>query len=179
MRKFFQLNEFCECNVWLAELPEIEFEAEKITAHQYSSNSLLNSTSFKVAVEIDIYVGGKSVYGMLGAEFIPNDSNLLTFEISTSENCTFIYDNSIILKPDEAYLGLPFEFLDFVLLGFDCVFNSKIQIPSGVFYVKWAAHGKIYSSPLIFQKLAKFIGKTWGSEDMLFNENLIKETLLT
>lgn len=178
MNKFFQLNEFCQCQVWLAELPKVGFEAEKKITAQYSSTSLLNEFPFKAAAEIDIFKGGRSVYGMLGAEFIPADDDTLNIELSISEKRIVDYEDALLLAPDVAYVGLPAEYSDAVLKGFSRALNEKNSIPAGQLYLKWAAHGEAYSNSPIFEALAYFIGLTWGQEKMLFDENLIKNTLI-
>jgi hypothetical protein len=103
-----------------------------------------------------IPVGGRILYGLLGAQFIPNNSGNFSIEVLVSTNTESVFQQSIAANLDKVRVGLPREYsqsvIDGVLYSLD---KKSLEIlGSGVLRFDKAAHGEIGSSNKFFRKIA-------------------------
>src|SRR5205807_235264 len=113
--------------------------------------------SRQVALEIMIPLGGRSLYGLLGARFRPSPGGDLKVAtvIQRSDQDPLPYSSAIASATDLPRVGLPRLFAAAVLDGVRLEIANPIgAIPSGRLAFCAAAHGEIGSSQGVFSALA-------------------------
>lgn len=151
------LDRHAVAKVWLEELPLAIYSADYLITEVIDKNLKNNSVTRKAALEIIVPVGPKSLYGLLGAEFEPNDSGHLVLEVLVSTDNEPIYTKSLANDLDLVKVGLPSEYKESVVDGIlDHLKNNQIshQLGSGILKIDRAAHGEINSSNKFFRQIA-------------------------
>ena len=145
-----------QARVWIEDRPQAIYPASETLTKNLGSKLTINSRKKRGSLEILIPVGAKFFYGLLGAEFIPNDSGIFSLEVLVSTNHEKIYEQSIASKLDQIRVGLPSEYSESVI---DAVikFLDKERLTrfgSGVLRFEQAAHSEIGSSNKFFRHIA-------------------------
>jgi hypothetical protein len=109
-----------------------------------------------VAVELFTHAGGYCPYGLLGAEFVPQDSHVLLLQVSVSSADGRCFDAALAGAIDEVRFGLPREYAEGVLDGAAAAGAIHV-LGSGVLRFRCAAHGKVGSSSNHFRRLAMLV----------------------
>jgi len=144
--------------VWLQDSPEIlYYPALDIINKDLKTGLVQKLKARKQAVlEIMIPVGPRVCYGLLGAQFIPNDSDKLSLEVRVSTEEESIFESSIAAQVDTVRIGLPEEYSQSVIDGIVASRDYEMikTLGSGVILVDKAAHGEINSSKKFFRNIA-------------------------
>ena len=107
----------------------------------------------QVALEVMIPVGGRFLYGFLGAVFKPSASEQFLLQIPVSTDSEKIFADSIAADLDQIRFGLPNEYVQSVIDS--AMFHlHKYQgikiLGSGTLCFEPAAHGELSSSKRFF-----------------------------
>ena len=145
-----------KARVWITDNPSIIYPALDIVTQDIKSGLKCKSAPRKAALEINIPVGPRSCYGLLGAKFIPNNSGNLSLEIAVSTDSESIFTDALAAQIDTVRIGLPMEYCQSVIEG---IINSLTPenmeiLGSGIIVFAQAAHGEISSSNQIFRNIA-------------------------
>ncbi len=148
-----------KARVWITDNPSIIYPALDIVTQNIKSGLDYKSAPRKAALEINIPVGPRSCYGLLGAKFIPNNSGNLSLEIAVSTDSEAIFTDSLAAQIDTVRIGLPIEYCLSVIEGiFNSLTDENIEIiGSGIIVFEQAAHGEISSSNKIFRNIASTV----------------------
>ena len=145
--------------VWLDELLPAMFKPDKILEHLFVPKPSLSTCFCKAAVELLVPKGPIGVYGLLGAELVPNLSGSLRLQVGVSNQKLSHYENSLALRSDSASIGLPQEFADSVLDGAIECLGSNRNLPSGDLVFFCAAAGNVGSNSALFRELGELVPK--------------------
>lgn len=147
--------------VWLKDKPRIIYPALDIITLDMITKDMQTGLAYKpdrrqTALEIIIPVGPRVCYGLLGAEFIPNNFGKLSVEVRVSTENESIFPSSIADEFDTVKIGLPEEYSQSVIDGIVNSLNNQIiqTLGSGVIKIEQAAHGEISSSKKMFRNIA-------------------------
>jgi hypothetical protein len=167
--------------VWVGEWPEAEYEPTNLTQQTLIAQTSSITKVATVAVELARWqLGHPSTYGLLGAEFTPDDSGRLVIDLATSDDngppATWALASS---RVEDVRIGLPQEYVPGVLKGLSGV---EEVFGAGRMRIACAAHGVYGSSQVIFRWLTRANisliaseNQTPGEEELL---NLLKDIKL-
>lgn len=148
-----------KARVWIKDSPSIIYPSLDILTKEIQTGLSCKLGTRRAALEIIIPVGPRVCYGLLGAEFIPNNSGNLSVEIRVSTDSESIFKNSIAAQFDAVRFGLPMEYSQSVIEGISNSLNNQVIeiIGSGVIRFDRAAHGEISSSKKFFRNIASIV----------------------
>jgi hypothetical protein len=148
----FELSRYRRVNVWLDERPPAEFIASSMVTRMVKPNMVVDASRRIAAIEINIPHGPRASYALLGAELIESDVDGL--EVVVSVNAAgFPFEPSLALKSDEVKVGLLDEYARAVVGGIERMAETSGLPTKAVLRFRWAAHGSVSSSSLIFSEL--------------------------
>lgn len=167
------------CRVWFGELPIQRVGCDAITEKRYPALKTLNTAAgFKVAAEVLIPRGGRSLYGLLGAEFVPAASEQLLVSVPTLKTAsTLQYSGALAQQFDTVSCGLLDEYAEFVIQGVDAAVKERSALVSGSLNMVCSATGEASSSGLIFRSLGCWIVRTWGDQKAICDPKILQDVL--
>ena len=153
-----QLSHWRRARIWIDDLPsDYVFEFLGHIETRFGSNTTSPSVG-RVAIEILMPHGGKSDYGLLGGEFVPNECNELVVTAYHSGPDYGSLVDSLAAPLDVVRVGLPLEYSQAVVSGIGMV-GSDAVLPAGQLRVFLATHGTFNSSIFFFRRLGKALFK--------------------
>jgi hypothetical protein len=174
----FDLGKAC-CRVWLSELPMQKVGYDAITEKRYPASQTLGiATGFKVAAEVLIPRGGRSLYGLLGGEFLPAAGDQLLVSVPTLKTAsTLRYQGALAEQFDMVSCGLLNEYAEFVIQGVDAAVKERSELSSGSLSMVCSAYGEVSSNSQIFESLGYWITRTWGDPEAICDPKIMEEAL--
>jgi hypothetical protein len=152
----FELSRNRRVNVWLDEAPPACFEASSVQSRIVKPKEIINPQRRIAAIEFNIPYGPKASYGLLGAELVKAEVDGLEVVVSINPEGSPLIP-SLALMPDEVKIGMTEEYAGAVIIGIERVTNS-IGLPANLsLRFRWAAYGRVGSSPLAFEKVSGFL----------------------
>lgn len=139
---------------WINEFPileKFESESEKIQIPMRKSipiKCFLN----KVALEVYLHKNSSN-YALLGLEYEPNESGVLSTEIQYIVDNEMHYESALTKFNNYKYLGLPEECTDIILE----TIKSNKNISSGILKIPIASNCEVGSSPLVYSKVINLL----------------------
>ena len=157
---------------WINEFPileKIKSETEKI---QIPMREVLQKKYFckKVALEVYLHKNAGN-YALLGLEYVPNESGILSIEIQYVIDNEMHYESDLTKFNDYKYLGLPEECTEIIL---EKIKNNK-SISSGTLKIPIAANCEVGSSPLVFSKVTGLLLEFICNQNKEANFDLLME----
>jgi hypothetical protein len=145
--------------VWLDELPEVSFFSfEQSFEHAIPANpSVLKYR--QAAVELLAPKGSLAMYGLLGAELIPDSNGKLRVRVGIGTNKNAVYSSPLVLASEKVSVGLEREFAGGVLEVVANEIQQQSVIPSGELIFSWAVQGAVGSSRVLFKQLGSYVSK--------------------
>ena len=145
-----------QARVWIKDSPSIIYPALDIITREIKGGLARKSGIRQAALELIIPVGPRVCYGLLGVQFIPNDSRKLSVEVRVSTENESIFKNSMAAQVDTVRIGLPREYSQSAIDGIVSSLSHQIieTLGSGVIRLEQAAHGEISSSGKFFRNIA-------------------------
>ncbi len=150
----------------MGELPDVACPSIKTLTHFFASKAQSTSGLTLAAIEVLVPVGPRSMYGLLGGEWQPDQSNQFGVEVNVSAANERLFADSLALKGDEVRVGLPVEYANAVATGLDLAKDQLSVLPSGRLSINRAAHGAIGSCDAIFKHLAAVLVKLISSAEI-------------
>jgi len=144
-----------KARIWISDLPEgVLLEPSSHVERRFSSNTRLGD-SRKIAIELFIPRGARFDCGLIGGEFVPNESNEFVTTVCHSIGARVLAD-SLVDSLDEVKVGLPLDYADAVLEGIAAE-STHSALPTGHLRVGCAAYGRFGSSVFFFKLLGKIL----------------------
>jgi hypothetical protein len=158
MKHSFQLTPFRRANVWIDEAPPTEYVASSIVRTVVMPRTAIDIERTIACVEVNFFHGARSSYALLGAELIEAESD--GFEVCVSVNGDGpLFGRALARGLDEVRIGLPSEYAQAVISRASR-FAESIAAPSKrKLWFRWAAHGLVGSSPLIFEQVSGIVAQ--------------------
>ena len=164
-----KLHQHKKARVWINELPNLHLGLANVIERTVPVDRMLLSGVHKAAVELLIPTGGRALYGLLGAEFVPHERKTLEIQVPMPISYGELVSWSLASQIDEVRVNtLP----DFAYAILDGAFNAKefCLLGSGELCFNCVAQGAVGSSQNVFRQLAKIVVKL-----LFFNEEEIVE----
>lgn len=114
-------------------------------------------TRHSVTIELLIPLGGRFLYGLLGAEAsgsLAADLSLIAYSLTAADA---VFDDSLAGTLDSVRWGLPAEFVDAVLDGASAGIDKYGMPAAETIHFNVAAFGEVGSTISVFQRLASMI----------------------
>jgi hypothetical protein len=126
------------------------------------------------ALELFLPKGGRALYGLLGAEFLPNTSQVLEVCVDTVVKNGPHVTWSLAAQVDQVYAGILDEYAEGIISG-ACESKALLALGSGVVNFRWGAHGIVGSSSGFFKRLSDSVITLLSLETLdISGQNLIK-----
>jgi hypothetical protein len=163
----------------------IWFEPKKnFFYNQYQRSEVYNFECFQnqrlqdktIILEINIYAGGRYMYGLLGFNYHFLNNNKLEAKINLTKKNIKTSEDTLI-KSESAYLGLPEEYSIALYKGLKKAHDENKLLLSGKVDFCYAAHGLVSSCILIFQKLTYLLVNLISFEEKDVTRDIFFEML--
>jgi hypothetical protein len=159
----------------MGELPDAACPSIKTLTHFAAAKAQSSSGLRLAAIEVFVPLGPRSMYGLLGGEWQPDQSNQFGVEVNVSAANERLFADSLALKGDEVRVGLPAEYANAVVVGVDLAKDQLSVLPSGKLFINRAAHGAIGSCEAVYKHLAAVLVKLISSAEIeRSDEGLVK-----
>jgi hypothetical protein len=172
--KNLNLGKYRQARIWIGELPDAESTAIETLTHSAAATAQLQGGLILAAVEVFVPLGPRSMYGLLGGEWRPDQSNQFRVEINVSAVNERLFPDNLALKGDEVRVGLPAEYAKAIPVGVALVKDQLTSLPSGKLSINRAAYGAIGSCEAVYKHLAavlvKLVSSTnadWSDEELV------------
>jgi hypothetical protein len=152
--KTLNLEKNQKANVWLEELPDAAYPSHRSFTEFYQTVHEPYGKTRCAAIELIIPTGARSLYGLLGGQFIPDVGNSIKIEICVSEEKNQSFINTLAGIDEKVYVGLPAEYVEGINSGMKLAKNQLSNLGPGTLLINCSAHGEIGSSRIIFKHLA-------------------------
>ncbi|MCP4152390.1 MAG: hypothetical protein GY757_31925 [bacterium] len=143
--------------IWVNEQPGIMYNSKAIikTQVEIKERDICNIKSLC----LELFIGPREIsnYGLLGIEFLANDSDLLTIIVNESSVDGKILSNSLAMQIDEVHIGIPKIYAKSISNCSEKTYKTLEKVPSGSLIFNIGAHGYVGSSPLIFSIITRVI----------------------
>ena len=159
---------------WINEFPILEkFESEFEKIQIPMRKSILKKCFWtKAALEVYLHKNSSN-YALLGLEYEPNESGVLSIEIQYIIDNKMHYESDLTKFNNYKYLGLPEECTDMIL---ETIKNNK-NISSGTLKIPIATNCEVGSSPLVYSKVTNFLLELICNQNEDTNFDLLIEEL--
>lgn len=138
---------------WVGELPNLPTEPSQVVQKVIEVRHPPRRSRSIAAIEVLIPCGGRFIYGLLGGEFTPNDSQPLVVQVACSETGQTITDWSLARRLDAVISGIPPWAAEEILNA--ALENAESQaLGPGCLRYSLGAHGVLGSSRSVFRGLA-------------------------
>jgi hypothetical protein len=145
-----------QARVWLAEAPPVEPDVLRVAERTLTGIHGALRKPARAAVELFVPVGGRALYGLLGAEFRPGGgAEGLTLRVDVSPGNGPGLPWALAAEIDDVREGLPEAYVSGVLDG-----AATHALGPGTLHFRWAAHGAAGSSEAIFRRIAQMVVTT-------------------
>jgi hypothetical protein len=156
MIRSFKLSRYRLAKVWLDEAPHASFLASSTVVRMLQPTARLEASCGIAVIELLIPQGPKASYALIGGELIKSDAH--DFEVFASVASDGMpYSASLASRVDEVTVGLPNEYADAVFKGAERIADTIGAPTKAALQFKWAAHGRVGSSPWIFEKASGLV----------------------
>lgn len=153
----FELSRNRRINMWLDEAPPANFTTSSTLTRLVQSKVVINASRRIAAIEAMIPHGPMASYALLGAELVESNTNDGLQVVVSVNSHGFPFTPSLALKPDIVNVGLLDEYAHAVVAGVEDVAKA-IGVPTrSILQFRWAAHGLVGSSPLIFREISNLV----------------------
>lgn len=150
----------------------------KAQIRKYPCHINNNSNNKTVIIELFIPQGGRIVYGLLGAKYMPTLINELEVSIFCSNKISQnIFNDALIDKIEPAHISLSEEYCNAVFDSIDSIsrqgklkFNGKLEFCYG-------ATAEISSNEWIFRKLTYLLINLFNVADYMVDVDLLKRLI--
>ena len=163
--------------VWLDDLPFHSGEALETRKFCCRSENGSGSRLEAGAVELYAPAGPMALYGLLGAEFVHDESGKLTVELRVPALGSHLYKEALRATPDDVYVGMPNEYAASVgeaLEAFAAMGHLSI---SGKLAITCCAHSLTASSKFAFRIVASMLFLLFSVGDDNMGEDELRTVL--
>jgi hypothetical protein len=151
--RVIRVGRHSKARIWLGELSELTYPVVEVLERTLEAGASSLPAVRRAAIEMFLPQGGYVMYGLLGAEVIPQRSGRLVAQVAVSGPAEQQLVWSLAGRIDDVRLGILREYSTSVLDGVSSTEESR-SLGSGVVRFDRAAHGAVGSSPWLFQRLS-------------------------
>ena len=168
----FNLSTHKKARIWTNATTSFNYDVIDVITSVVQAENQRVINQHDVAVEFYVPNGPRSLYGLLGASFSPDNDERLTIKVNISTPEGAGYEESLAKNVDEVYVGLPSEYANSVLMGAsEAVETSGIGFGTLSFHC--GAHGVVGSSRMFFRLLAKIVVKLMTIEPSSMDRDIV------
>lgn len=167
------LQPYRKGRVWLDDLPDLLQQGTATLQRSVVTSNPGSGGRHVAALELFLPKGGRALYGLLGAEFLPHTSQTLDVcvDVVTKNGPDVTW--SLASQVDQVYAGILDEYGDGVISG-ACESKNILTLGSGTVNFRWGAHGIVGSSSGFFKRLSNSVITLLSLETLEISEqNLI------
>ena len=159
MEPILLLSRERRARVWLDVAPPLsQIAVGPATRHERLVVSGTRLANHKTAtIELFLPLGGRFMYGLLGCEALGDATSWLDVLLTTSNEKTNRFNESLAKDLDQVWCGLPDEYADAVLKGITAGVTSYGYPKAASLRISFAAHGEIGSAPKVFERIGKAV----------------------
>jgi hypothetical protein len=151
--RVLDLQPYRKGRVWFKELPGLLQQDTTVLQRSVAIDSSTSGISRAAALELFLPKGGRALYGLLGAEFIPNTTQTLEVRVEMVTESRVAVPWALASTIDQVYAGILDEYAEGVING-ACSSKALNTLGSGILSFRWGAHGMIGSSSGFFRRLS-------------------------
>lgn len=169
--KTLGIGTFGKGRLWVDEDVEAGYSPIRVLERHLLASRASKVEGRVVAVEVYLPRGARAEYGLIGMRYEPTPGRELLVRVLVGDAQTRKYEASLAGQVDEVRVGLPAEYAQAVLEA-TCDEASEGLAP-GIVTIDRAAHGRVGSSMLLFDQLARLVVRVLAapvpSEDQIRN----------
>jgi hypothetical protein len=146
-----------KARVWTDELPELQFVPGETLEQLLQPAEGRIPDQRKAAVELLAPKGPMAMYGLLGAEFTPDNSNVLRVRVLLGRPSGEKYRSPLVMQSEQPTVGLVKEFAEPILQAAVAEIIKAKPWPSGQLTFARAVQGAAGSNSFIFKQLSAIL----------------------
>jgi len=152
------LNNYKKVRIWFEENKVLKDKDSLLFSKEYNTEKNIINSNKRIVAEVLIPCGGRIVYGLLGFNYIPDNSNTLKLNINFhKEPGIYSFNDSLMKNIEPIYIGLNQEYLPAIINRIDLFHNERRLLLSGSLNFCYSAYGEVSSSQWIFFKLTNLL----------------------
>jgi hypothetical protein len=149
--------------LWLNDFPDIRFEPIETLRDRTHTSSYAVWERKSVCLELLLFLRHVTNFGLLGIEYIPDESNHVDLEVSISKDKGKLLEDSLANRFDKVHLGLPRHYADIVFQTANEVMQCGI-FPPGSLKIAFGAYAESASNDLTFSRITRIMLKLIGHD---------------
>jgi hypothetical protein len=161
--RFLEFGTYRRARVWEGELPEAIVRRARIQESGYEARRRGSGGIKKAAIEISVPLGGRTLYGLLGAEWRPMQSDRFLAEVWLSEGSDHPFEGSLGLMGHAVLIGLPTEFVPGVNAGIELASKILNGLTPGKMTFHCAAYSDVGTSIAVVKHLTAVLIRIFES----------------
>jgi hypothetical protein len=158
-----ELGKYRRVRVWIGELPDAAYPTVKTLTHAIAAGRESQNGLSLAAIELFVPLGPRSMYGLLGGQWKPDETDQLSVDVSISSANERLFADSFAMTGDKVRVGLPAEYAQAVLAGVDLTKSELNTLAPGRLTINCAAHGTIGSCESVYKHLAAILIKLFNA----------------
>jgi hypothetical protein len=175
-----ELGKYRRARLWINDIPEsCRIPSSELAANLVSKERDMDMATRGIALELYIPLGGRLVYGLLGAEFIKNDSDSLSVDLYPSISRFKKYNDALCGAIDDAYVGLPEFCTKVVRTETQKYLENCTNKPSGKLIYNCSAYSEVGTNQDVFQKLTIIVCRFLFSDCNFLDEEDFRGLILS
>lgn len=164
-----------KARVWIGDLPQSFYSVDRIIERVIDLDKPSLKSTHRAAIEMIVPRGARNIYGLLGAEMLPNKLNCIGVQIFTSNQEGEPLVESLAHSLDDPRVGLPNEYAYSIIDGVLAAKEEDKVFSSGEIKFNCAAYSPISSCEFIFKHLSQAVTKILSLGNIPLTEEYLIE----
>lgn len=144
--------------IWFDELPDAQSACTQSMQQRHRVDGTRAGTSRRAAaIEILWFTGGQTLYGLLGATFIPQQSSEVNVTVCYDSGLGPEFGRPLAFGHDDCRIGLLPEFVPAIAATVSLHPQALTELGGGDLRFDHAVHGRISSASVVFQSLTSIV----------------------
>jgi hypothetical protein len=168
--KTLDIGKHRRVRVWMGELPDTNCPIIETITHTIKPERVTQSGLRLAAIEVFVPLGPRSMYGLLGGQFKPDETGQFTVEVNLSAADERLLADNLAMEADTVRVGLPKEYAKAVIAGVDIAKTELNALMSGKLSINCGAHGAAGSCEAVYKHLAAILVKLFNTANLEWSE---------